>query len=233
MHRNNKRSTRKNYITKRTTLKQYELPCMIGLQSWLSDEIYRTETEYSEQVSAELSSANYTTSTNSSNKNSVVSNLDLISNINITGSYYVEKWLHNQHDPSLTEESSQPKSSTPHKNSLRDVTGAIQKQRKLFATNAADVNSCIKLPPTSERPPCIGAENPDQPNPETEAPHKNNITTEFFNTNVSIQSDDTLFMENPLCILPVTFTRKRHPLLKKLQRIRNTVYRSTYNFAVV
>ena len=67
MHRNNKRSTRKNYKTMRTTLKQYELPCMIGLQSWLSDEIYRTETEYSEQVGAELSSANYTTSTNSSN----------------------------------------------------------------------------------------------------------------------------------------------------------------------
>ena len=64
---------------------------MIGLQSWLSDEIYRTETECSEQVSTELSSANYTTSTNSSNKNSVLSNLDHISNINSTGSYYVEK----------------------------------------------------------------------------------------------------------------------------------------------
>ena len=230
MHRNIKRSTRKKYIT---ALKQYDLPCTIGLQSWLSDEIYRTETEYSEQVSAELSSANYTTSTNSSNKNSVVSNLDHISNINSTDSYYVEKWLHNQHDPSLTEESSQPKSSTPRKKSLHDVTGAIPKQRKLFATNATDVNSCTKLPPTSERPPCIGAENPDQPNPETEAPHESNITTEFFNTNVSIQSDDTLFMENPLCVLPVTFTRKRHPLLKKLQRIRNTVYKSTHNLAVV
>ena len=203
---------------------------MIGLQSWLSDEIYRTETEYSEQVSAELSAANYTTNTNSSNKNSVVSNLD---NINSTGSYYVEKWLYNQHDPSLTEESSQPKSSTPHKNSLHDVTGAIPKQRKLFSTNATDVNSSTKLPPTSERPPCIGAENPDQQNPETEAPHKNNITTEFINTNVSIQSDDTLFMEKPLCVLPVTFTRNRYPLLKKLQRIRNTVYRSTHNFAGV
>ena len=143
------------------------MPCGIGLQSWLSDEIYCTETEYSEQVSAELSSANYTTSTNSSNKNSVLSNLDHISNINSTGSYYVEKWLHNQHNPSLTEQSSQPKSSTPRKNSLHDVTDAIQIQRKLFAPNATDVNSCTKLPPTSERPPCIGAENPDQPNPET------------------------------------------------------------------
>ena len=215
-----KRSPQLNVMTMRAALKQYDMPpCRNAITSWISDEM--TRTDYSEEMSAELSSSNYTNSTHSSTSNSVVQSLDDISNISGAGSSYVEQWLNNQ-----------PRSSTPRKSKslVPDTQNECTARRNLFTTDND------KVPPTSERPPCIGAENPQDSDTvhhhQQSYKQQQNVSysTDGQHTthpNHSIQSDDTLFMEIPLFALPVTYTRKPRTFMKKLQRVRRTLKRST------
>ena len=263
MYTNIKRASQLNVETMRAALKQYDIPCRNSLQSWLSDEIYYNETVYSKGMSVELSSDNYTMSTHQSTCSSVLESLDDISNITGTGPSYVEKWLYKQ-----------PQSSTPGKNKPvpRDTHNGCTARRRLLTPDAN-----VRLPPTSERPPCIGAELPEQHAsfslthlthnhlhntilttheyeiserppcigaelPEQHASfslihlthkhlHNTILTTHEYKTseqqttNESIQSDDTVFMEKPLFVLPITSRRKLHPLVKKLQQVRKTICR--------
>ena len=213
-----------NAVTMRATLKQYEIPCRNDATTWLSDEINRTKTDYSEGISAELSSYNYTNSTHSTTFSAIVESLDDISNISGTGPSYVEKWLYNQ-----------PKSSTPRRNkSLSHHTHSdCTARRSLFTTNTNnklrtdeqqnnESPPCIALP-TSERPPCIGAEISDQSTIYNQHPLVLNAINSTTHCNQSVQSDDTMFLEKPFYILPVTSTKKKHTILKKLKRVRNAL----------
>ena len=223
MYTNIKRSSQLNVETMRAALKQYDIPCRYLLQSWLSDEIYYNETVYSKGMSVELSSDNYTMSTHHSTCSSVLESLEDINNITGTEPSYVEKWLFKQ-----------PQSSTPCKNQpvSTDTHNGCTARRRLLTPDAN-----VRLPPTSERPPCIGAELSEQHASFslTHLTHNylhNTIlttheykTSEQQTTNESIQFDDTVFMEKPLFVLPMTSRRKLHPLVKKLQQVRKTIGR--------
>ena len=210
-------------VTMRATLKQYEISCRNAAVTWLSDEIDRTETDYNEEVSAELSSYNYTNSTHSTTFSAIVESLDDISNISGTGPSYVEKWLYNQ-----------PKSSTPRRNKSRShIHSDCTARRNLFTTNTNnklrtdepqnnESPPCIALP-TSERPPCIGAEISDESTIYNQHKLVLGNTNSITHCNESVQSDDTMFLEKPFYILPVTSTKKKHTILKKLKRVRNAL----------
>ncbi len=206
-------------VTMRAALKQYDMPCRNLVTSWLSDEMTRTLTDYSDGVSTVLSSSNYTNSTHRSTDDSLVQNLDDISKISGTGPSYVEKWLYKQ-----------PKSSTPRKNQslLHDTHSGCTARRNLFCTD----NERIPAPPTSERPPTIGAEIEEESDSVSNVLPKPNVqyTIDGCSTahiNYSIQSDDTLFLENPLYTVPVTTTRKARTLLKRLKLVRKKFSRSS------
>lgn len=220
MERSSTLYMKKPTMSMRAALKQYDMPCMVSPTSWLSDEINRTNTDYSDETSAVLSSSNYTTSTHtcSSTDESVVQSLDDISHITGGGqcSSYVEKWLYNQ-----------PQSSTPRKTKsilLEKPPTDCHARRNLFTTDNNRSTTITPLPPSSERPPCIGAEITDElHNPTNDV----NVQCVHVCNNESIQSDLTLFMEKPLSVLPVTSREKRcrPTLLHKLRHVRKSMHR--------
>lgn len=210
MYKNMMKSGETNGVAMVTELRHYQRPCVIPISSWLSDEPIRAE--ISDNDSIDLSAMNYT-SDSTCKSTSGIQNIEDISNITDVVQSRVENWVHNQ-----------PHSSTPKKKKSvpRGTLRSYSSRRHLFTTDKSRDDSVCLPPPTSERPPCIGADHPDEPQMKmySEFNYQPSISNTYRSICTdSIQSDDTLFMENELYALPVTYTTRQDTLLRKIKRV--------------
>ena len=206
---------RNKRMSMEAALERLNVPCTFSVNSWLSDEYirgYRNATD-STASSTELSSMNYSDSFDETH--SSINDIEDLSSIIDTSNS--NSWvLHKQ-----------PRSSTPRKNKSKHRKSSMKIRKNLFnATYRIETND----ESISQRPACIGSEHPEQSDSVIEMSSNSrlssdvvsNIQSSSLSNNETVpsysesnQSDDTMFMEKELHLLPITVnqTPKRSPSL--------------------